>query len=60
MRITYKKRNKLMVTEDIPGIIMWTLHLGKSYATGIMFGDKISKEKYPALSHCLDYAQGSN
>lgn len=57
VRITYLERGKMREVEEIHGTIRWVQFIGMHYAAGIMFEEQVTKDNFPILSRCLEYAR---
>lgn len=57
VKIIYLEGRKKRTSEEIPAVVKWTQSIGKHYAAGVKFEEKINKKNFPVLSKCLTYAK---
>lgn len=57
VKITVLIKGTLIVSEEIAGTVRWVEPIDKNYAAGVKFEEAITKDKFPVLSKCLDYAK---
>jgi hypothetical protein len=57
--ITFQDRGRIRTTEEIKGTVRWSQGVGKNYAVGIRFDEKINKARFPVLTRCLEFSKKS-
>lgn len=57
VRVSYRERTKMIAAEDIQGSVCWSHAIGKSWAAGISFTERVTRKNYPILNKCFEKAR---
>lgn len=57
IKITYMEGQKPVEAEEIPGVVSWVQPVGDNVGAGITFDAKVTRQSFPILSRCLEYAR---
>ncbi|MBI5468316.1 MAG: PilZ domain-containing protein [Deltaproteobacteria bacterium] len=57
VRIAYREGTKTIAAEDIQGSVCWSHAIGKSWAAGISFSERVTRKNYPILNKCFAKAK---
>lgn len=57
VRISYRERTRMIAAEEIQGTVRWSHAIGKSWAAGISFSERVTRRNYPILNKCFERAR---